>query len=217
MSTYPWNVSGVGSLEMSKAQANMGNRYAQLQNLNKKLQQKEEKQKRDKLNSSVLLLRQKSIQLDKQLRVESALSARDLKHETNRKRAESVNMSIQDSHINAQIKLDQRRTSSRDEFKKYKSIQRFNLQMNKAMKNLTVKKMKQEEKKRHDKAIRQQEEKAQNKRIETQKAKLMVKAEVQTVESGTADIMSQIEEKRRQLKGVGKKKSSGFVSGQGKI
>ena len=88
------------------------------------------------------------------------MSARDLKHETNRKRAESVNMSIQDSHINAQIKLDQRRTSSRDEFKKYKSIQRFNLQMNKAMKNLTVKKMKQEEKKRHDKAIRQQEEKA---------------------------------------------------------
>ena len=41
----------------------------------------------------------------------------------------------------------------------------------------------------------------------------MVKAEVQNVESGTADIMSQIEEKRKLLKGVGKKKSPGFVSG----
>ena len=88
------------------------------------------------------------------------MSARDLKQETNRKRAESVHSSIQDSHVKAQIKLNQRRTSSRDEFKKYKSIQRFNLQMNKAMNNLVVQKMKQEEKKRHDKAIRQQEEKA---------------------------------------------------------
>ena len=95
-------------------------------------------------------LRKKSLQLDKQFRTESALSARDMKQETNRKRAESVSSQIQDSHVTARLKLDQRRASSRDEFKKYKSIQRFNLQMNKAVNNLVVQKKRQEEKKRHN-------------------------------------------------------------------
>ena len=124
----------------------MGSRYAQLQNLNKKLQEKAEKKKRDSLKQSVVELRKKSLQLDKQFRTESALSARDMKQETNRKRAESVSSHIQDSHVTARLKLDQRRASSRDEFKKYKSIQRFNLQMNKAVNNLVIQKKRQEEK-----------------------------------------------------------------------